>query len=206
MRHFELGQNSLEVCQSIISDNPIIEQIKLIAHVVRVNWRQVYDSPQKQASALLDGLKHENPLFSKDYNRGDFLKLSLDTLPFLEQNQVWSMTSKVLCYNREYKHIPMMNFHPEGNVSIEDIILAVNFITKNKRGILLNSGRYTHYYGDFLLDESEWPGFLGEFLAPCILVSPRYISHRLHHGYCSLRLTADFEFKPKIPDVIHLLP
>jgi len=37
---------------------------------------------------------------------------------------------------------------------------------------------------------------------PVILVSPRYIGHRLRDGYSTLRLTSDTTFKPKVPELI----
>ena len=99
----------------------------------------------------------------------------------------------------------MMNFHPEEGVGLDDVKKVLGHICSDKRGVLLDSGRYYHHYGDFLLEEDEWIQFMADFLIPSILVSPRYVGHRLHEGFCSLRLTADGEYKPKIPEVIEIL-
>mgnify|MGYP004190599807 FL=1 len=96
-----------------------------------------------------------------------------------------------------------MNFHPE-NIAREDIKKAINYISHGHNGVLLDSGRYQHYYGNFLLNESEWKKFISEFLMPTVLVSPRYIGHRLYDGYCALRLTADDKYKTKIPEVVEI--
>lgn len=98
----------------------------------------------------------------------------------------------------------MMNFHPDA-ASQDDVTQALQYICRGKQGALLESGRYLHYYGDFLLNEQEWPKFMAEFLMPCTLVSPRYIGHRLYDGYCTLRLTADKTSKPKIPEVVRII-
>ena len=98
----------------------------------------------------------------------------------------------------------MMNFHPD-NVPNDIIEKALSYICKSKKGVLLDSGRFFHYYGDFLLNEKEWIKFMAEFLMPCVIVSPRYIGHRLYYGDCTLRLTADSKYKPKIPTVIKIL-
>ena len=98
----------------------------------------------------------------------------------------------------------MMNFHPE-NISTNEIIKILKHICKEKHGVFLKSGRYYHYYGNFLLSEKQWENFVTEFLMPTILVSPRYIGHRLNNGYCTLRLTTDKKYKPKIPRAIKII-
>ena len=76
---------------------------------------------------------------------------------------------------------------------------------EDNKGVLLDSGRFQHYYGDFLLDENEWIQFMAEFLMPTFLVSPRYIGHRLYDHYCTLRLTSNNQYKPKVPEVVEIL-
>ena len=78
-------------------------------------------------------------------------------------------------------------------------------ITDNREGVFLDSGRYFHYFGNFVLSNEEWSQFNGAFLMPCILVSPRYIGHRLINGYNTLRLTNDNAFKTKIPEVVEII-
>jgi len=201
----KIGQNSLEVCKEIVRNHTEISEIYLIAHAVLLNWRQINNTAEKQIENLLQGLVIDNPLKKQIYSRKDFLGLRIQDLERLGDNIVWSMTSKVKCLDGSIKHIPMMNFHPESNLTVPKIIEIIKRITNNKKGFFLETGRYYHYYGNFLLTEKEWLRFLSRFLATCVLISPRYIAHRLYDGYCTLRLTTDAEFKPKIPKIIKLV-
>jgi hypothetical protein len=204
MVEFQLGQNALDVCKVIIDHQQDISIVRLIAHKVDTNWRQRYTTTPEKLEYMLEGFEHPQPIKDQEYSREEFSQLTLDDLYNLGKNQVWSITSRVQCANKKTKHLPMMNFHLEGG-SKEDIKKALKYICGDKRGVLLDSGRFQHYYGDFLLDENEWIKFMAEFLMPTILVSPRYIGHRLHDGYCTLRLTADDQYKPKIPEVVEIL-
>lgn len=204
MLNFSLNQNSLEVAQTIIENHREIISIKLISHKVETNWRQLYKSTEDKVLNLNRSFIHTLPIQQKIYKREEFIKLKLNDLNKLGDSQVWSLCSKVECEDGEYKHIPMMNFHPEG-ISLEIIKQSIKHIYPNKNGVILHSGRFFHYYGNFLLSENEWIKFMAAFLMPCVLVSSRYIGHRLHDGYCSLRLTTDTKYKTKIPEVILVL-
>jgi hypothetical protein len=204
MSEFQLGQNALDVCKVIIDHQPDISMVRLVAHEVGTNWRQLYQTIPEKLEHMLDGLEHSRPIKNQEYYRQEFSQLALDDLYNLGENQVWSITSKIRTSDGKTKHLPMMNFHPE-NGSEEDIKKALKYICGNKRGVLLDSGRFQHYYGDFLLDENEWIKFMAEFLMPTVLVSSRYVGHRLHDGYCTLRLTADGQYKPKVPKVVEIL-
>ena len=98
----------------------------------------------------------------------------------------------------------MMNFHTV-DISLDKIKTVTKHICPNYDGVILSSGRFFHYYGNKLLTEDEWLKFMADFLMPCVLVSPRYIGHRLFDKYCTLRLTADKTYKTKIPEVIDVV-
>ena len=98
----------------------------------------------------------------------------------------------------------MMNFHPD-NVSLDAINESLKIICPNSKGVILETGRFFHYYGMSLLSEEKWLQFMAEFLMPCVVVSPRYVGHSLYDGYCSLRLTTDTKYKTKIPEVIAII-
>ncbi len=153
---------------------------------------------------LSEGFDHTIPLQNHWYPRERFGQLRLSDLGELDPRHVWSVNSVVRCCDGIYRHIPMMNFHLEEDATEDDMCKGIEHICFEQKGVLLESGRYYHYYGDFLLDEKGWYKFLGEFLMPCVLVNPRYVGHALNDGYCSLRLTADFIHKPKIPTVIKI--
>ena len=204
MTKFQLGQNALDVCKVIINHHPEILVVRLVAHKVDNNWRQRYQATSEKLKYIIEGFEHSRPTKEQKYSREEFSLLTLDDLSNLGENQVWSITSKVQCVDGKIKHLPMMNFHPEKGPR-GDIKKALKYICGDHGGVLLDSGRFSHYYGDFLLDESEWMRFMAEFLMPIVLVSPRYVGHRLYDGYCTLRLTADGKYKPKIPEVVEIL-
>ena len=204
MKKFQIGQNSLDVCKVILDHHPEISTVRLITHKVKTNWRQRYQTPSEKLKNMLAGFEHPQPIKKQQYSRKKFDQLSLDDLRNLKTNQVWSITSKIQTTDGQAKHLAMMNFHPE-NASLQDIKKALKYICGNKSGVLLDSGRFWHYYGDFLLSENEWIQFMVEFLMPTVLVSPRYISHGLYNNYNTLRLTTNDKYKPKIPEVIEII-
>lgn len=201
---FRLGQNSLEVVQSIVEKHPEIQGLKIVSHEVFVNWRQLYKDSKDKILKIEESLTHSVPLEERSLSRDEFLKLSLASLSNPQDNKVWSFCSLVTCSDGSRKHIPMMNFHPI-DVSVDELKIAISIISRTYDGVFLSSGRFYHCYGDALLDHSEWIKFMTDFLMPCILVSPRYIGHRLFDGYCTLRLTADQTHKTKVPVVIDIL-
>lgn len=204
MKKFHIGQNSLEVCKVIVKNNIEISDVKLIFHRVGINWRETYKSTYLKYKNLEVGLKHDKPIRTLLFKRKQFLGLELKDLAEKRGNGVWSIISKINCKDGSVRHIPMMNFHPESG-SVRAIKKALKLITRNKKGCLLHSGRFYHYFGNYLLRENEWIKFVANFLMPCTIVSPRYIGHRIYDGYCTLRLTRDEKFKPKLPEVIEVL-
>ncbi|MBI1805632.1 MAG: hypothetical protein HYR76_01120 [Ignavibacteria bacterium] len=201
MHTVKLNDDALIVIQSIVEHHVEIVSLQLIAHTVGLNWRQRYATSKLQLSNLESAFYQDKPLQRLNYQREEFRNLSLDNLPEVESHVVWSMTSKVLCSDAQFRHIPMMNFHPTFG-SLLDIIKAIRLVCGTEPGFLLASGRYFHYYGNFLLNEREWEKFLASFLMPCCLVSPRYIGNRLLAGECTLRLTTNAMYKPVIPRVV----
>ncbi len=174
-----------------------------------INWRQVY--AETKTEHLEESLVHATPLRNRWWYRDDFFNLTMGRMEETAEHEVWSVNSKVECFGTEgfhspyHMHIPMMNFHFEGCANEGDMVKTINHICQNQDGAILKSGRYYHYYGNALMKDDEWHKFLAQFLMPCVLVSPRYIGHALHDGYCSLRLTADKTFKPTIPTVTKVL-
>ncbi len=204
MAFLKLNDNSLSVCKYIVQQYSEILAIELVAHKVGKNWRQVYSGKEEKLAHLSSAFIQTLPLRRVRYERDKFMSVVCEDLPKVGKHCVWSISSKVWCKDQKYRHIGMMNFHSETG-SLDDIIYSIQQICGHKPGILLNSGRYFHYYGNFLLGEDEWRRFMVSFLMPCVLVSPRYIGHRLYAGYCTLRLTVDQSYKPVVPYVVHIL-
>ena len=205
MSKFYLGQSSLDVYKAILRDYSDVYTIKLIAHEVGVNWRQSHPTILDKLENVVSAFQHSKPLQELEYTKDEFSQLSFNDLPILKENLVWSISSKVTFYDKSTKHIAMMNLHPEEGFQLEDVKKVLRHIYSNKNGVLLDSGRFHHYYGDYLMEEDEWLKFIAQFLMPTVLVSPRYIGYRLMDGYCTLRLTADNKYKTKIPRVIGVL-
>lgn len=201
---FQIGSNPLEVVQAIAKNNKDIASLKIISHKVSINWRQRCVDSKTKISNLIESLEHPKTTREKVFSREEFINLALDDLEKLPDDEVWSLISLVEISNGNKMHIPMMNFHPV-DISLEDLKFAIKNICKNFNGALLSSGRFFHYYGNSLLNENEWTKFMTDFLMPCVLVSPRYIGHRLFDGYSTLRLTSDKFVKTKVPEVIDIL-
>jgi hypothetical protein len=203
MIDFKLKQTSLEVVQNILENNEEVISIEVISHKVGINWRQLHGSEQDKIQNINHAFDHPKPCKRKIYSREEFLGLTLNSLEKIAADEVWSVCSRVKCFGGKYKHIPMMNFHLE-DVSLDVVKKSLKYILPTTRGVILESGRFFHYYGASLLSENEWRKFMAEFLMPCVLVSPRYIGHRLYAGYCSLRLTTDITYKTKVPEVVDI--
>ena len=155
---------------------------------------------------LLESFDHGGITNVYNLDRDVYLNLDLSrfTKDFSEY-EVLSFCSKVKLKDGSLRHIAMMNFHPEENVDLTHIRRAIQYICGSREGVLLDSGRYYHYWGNFLLSEIEWMKFLGDFLMPTVIVSPRYIGHQLFNGSCTLRLTSDLTYKPQVPTVIETI-
>jgi hypothetical protein len=199
-----LGLTSLEMLQKIISYHHTISSVCLIRHEVQLNWGQKYDSTGRILTHFDEALIQEIPLEVKNLSVEMFL--ALHQSDFLsEGHQVWSFTSRVQLVDGTYRHIPMMNFHPLEQVSLDSITEFVQLSEPAQKGVLLESGRYFHYYGYSLLDQDEWLQFNARFLMPMILVRSRYIGHRLRDGYSTLRLSNDSQYKPLVPHVVRII-
>lgn len=199
-----LQHNSLEVFQYIVSLQPVVTSVRLVAHPVSLNWRQKYGDAISKVSHIDTAFEHAQPWEVRSYTREEFLLLRLADIQDKRGKYVWSVCSKVVCENGEERHVPMMNFHPE-TVSLDVLTSITKRICLGYEGAMLHSGRYFHYYGNSLLSERQWIEFMADFLMPCVAVSPRYIGQRLFDGYCTLRLTTDGRYKTKIPEVIALI-
>lgn len=205
---FEVGMSSLDVCKLIVTSYPDIEQIQIISHTVELNWRQKYPSVGEKVKALDEAFDYHiyGSRKIRQWKRVKFLSINVtEVAKDLEVQEVYSFTSKVRLVNGKYMHIPMMNFHPEEGVSIDHIERIVERICGRQQGVLLATGRYYHYFGNFLLAEDDWVKFMGAFLLPCIAVSPKYIGHRLLDGYSTLRLTTEPKYKSCLPTVIRII-
>ncbi len=198
----KIGQTALEVCQTIIDNYPSIITVRIRSHTVGKNWRQINTTLEEKLSDLQSSFFHGGQTGERIYRREDFL--ALRTFEPLPENEVWSFCSRVGCADGKCRHIAMMNFHPEEGIGLADIKRVMQYLCGSGKGALLETDRYHHYYGNFLLEEKEWHPWMANFLMPCI-VSPRYIGHMIWRGHCFLRLSTDSTFKTKTPRVVDLV-
>lgn len=177
-------------------------QLELIEHAVAENWRQRHDTPRKQIDALPHSLVHAGP-FAGNLVRVGEARSHMPALAGDSSARAISVTSRVWDEKGQHVgHLAIMNLHPVGFRDNEEVRGAVGQVVNGQPGHLLGSGRYLHYYGRWLLGVTDWPRFLSQFLMPCVLVSPRYIGHSLHRGFCALRLNAAPPHKPTVPALI----
>lgn len=202
-----LSSSSFDVCKHIIDCHPSIASVQVISHSVGVNWRWKYQSPQDKSKYLCECFENNCPPLKKyHFDRSDFLSLDLSQITIsLDEHEVLSFVSKVRLYDGNYMHLPMMNYHMEDDVTLKYVEEATNYICGNREGFILSTGRYFHYYGNFLIASHIWQKFMAAFMLPCVIVSPGYMGHRLIDGYATLRLTTDSKYKSFLPTVIQLI-
>lgn len=198
---------SLHVIQSIATLHQF-DEITFLKHSVGINWRQRHPDDQKVNHLGEDCFGHNDSKDTKMYpvKRSRLSELTVEYLLGVSaSNEVFSVGSKVQKDGEEF-HIPMMNFHPEvenGREFVVNCLLALQERNPDlvPPGVLVDSGRYFHYYGMGLIPAASFNQYLAAFLMPSVLVSPRYIGHSLSEGQCSLRITHDKTFKPQLPKV-----
>ena len=207
---FEIGMNSSEVIRNIVRYQRDIAAITLVLHHVSINWRQEHTDPSSQISNYKTSLHQVDPVRIRMVSREDVLsdletEIGKTKKSYENEHAVVSVASRVNLVYGGIRHIPMMNFHPE--IGHDQLRAVINFLREigEKEGVILESGRYFHYYGNRLISEREWIKFSATFLKPVVLVSPRYIGQVFHNNYSTLRLTKDDTYKPRIPSVVHIL-
>ncbi|HEU5155538.1 MAG TPA: hypothetical protein VFU43_00955 [Streptosporangiaceae bacterium] len=176
--------------------------LEFIMHTVGLNWRQRYISLRQRVEALDEALvseRAESMLIAINDEAG-ILRL-FETAE--RQRRALSVASRVWETRQKFSgHLALMNLHPEGYLDESELSKAVLRVSGGIPGYLLESGRYYHFYGARLLDQEEWLDFVGRFLMPCTLVSPRYVGHSINRRYCALRLNSVPPYKPSMPRLI----
>lgn len=197
--------SALEVAQVIVARYSIIAEVALHRHQIVPIWRRRY--PADQLSAHLDEViptaNHKPQLAI--LRRDEFLALSQAKLAQEQQPQeVTSICSRVTLStpDRDTAHLPIMNFTTGKAVTCQNIELMMHAVCGAREGVLLESGRSYHYYGNFLLTNEQWIRFMAICLLHSPLVSADYIAYRLLGGMAMLRLTTCPPLKPNIPVVI----
>jgi hypothetical protein len=182
---------------------PTEYHLELITHPVGTNWRERYRSPPSQILAIGESLIQSGPFEGELVRLADLAVVLTALRMSASRGRALSMTSRVYDGQCVFAgHLAMMNLHPVGFTSADELCRALHAVCKDFPGLLLCSGRFYHYYGFRLLDQPSWLQFLAQLLMPCTLVSPRYIGHSLYRGFCSLRLNRVAPHKSVVPHVV----
>lgn len=206
----QLGDDALHVVQYICAQNGV-QFVNLVKHSVGVNWRQRISDEDKPNNIDLECFRHNGSYGELMHEEtvacsGLYKLCEADLEAKCEKDEVYSICSDVKDESDSKKHLTMMNFHPERG-GLEFVLDALKALRQQEPelvspGVVLASGRYWHYYGYGLIEEPEMGKYLSYFLMPAILVSPRYIGHRLYEGRGMLRLTGGATAKPGVPKVV----
>lgn len=201
---FKIGMNSLEVFQTIVSNHKEIFSIRIIEHPAGKNWRELNEKANAKLNSLDERFDIKPAIQEINLKREDFLKLTFDKLLKLRkfENNVLSIHGTIKLDNGKEGFIPMMNFHLEKNVDLKFIKKTLE-IMGEKDGVILDSGRYFHYYANRIVNHNDWLKFIGCMLLPTIIVTEGYIGYSLIRG-TTLRLTSN-NVKTKIPSVIKII-
>lgn len=177
--------------------------VELIVHPVGVNWRERHRTPRSQALAVHESLMQPGPFEGRLIQVADLAVTLPGLLGPVPAGRAVSVTSRIYDDERTFVgHLAIMNLHPVGFRSTDELCQALQTVCGEFQGLLLASGRFHHYYGFRLLDSSSWLRFLAQFLMPCTLVSPRYVGHSLYRGFCALRLNKAGPYKAVVPHVV----
>jgi hypothetical protein len=190
-----------ELLVNLVKDDlclPPDHQIELIRHGVGVNWRQRFRTPREQIGALDESVSHHGPFYGDRVSISDLAptlanRAGVSSSALSVVSRVWDVRGK------QVGHLALMNLHPVGFASADELRQAIDRVTNGLPGYLVSSGRYFHYYGIQLLSSEDWLRFLAQFLMPCVLVSPRYIGHSVYRGFCALRLNSVPPHKAALP-------
>ena len=114
---------------------------------------------------------------------------------------VLAISSRVKLKDGTIAHIPMMDF--KCAPTSENVNVAKEGFKQidQEHGVLLNSGKSFHYYGDTLMSDGQWRAFLGHSLLLSEFIDDRYIGHALINNECRLRISTT-RLNPFIPTVV----
>ena len=165
-----------------------------------------------EIGAAGDGELRSTVLHQALYHRGEHegqVDSELDLDPFLADlatgkfvmmpdREMVALTSQVVTTEGKMLHLPMLDFRLPS--AIDTLPVALDVLTAlGAPGLLVDSGRSYHYYGNQLMTFSELARFLGraQLLSP--LVDQRWVGHQLVSGKCALRVSTDPERSPEPP-------
>ncbi|MEK7154792.1 MAG: hypothetical protein AAB697_01545 [Patescibacteria group bacterium] len=127
----------------------------------------------------------------------------------LGEGEQLAISSRIKLVSNEVAHLPMMDFQtPKGKLGLQ--LVRERFQHAGiSNGWILETGKSYHYYGNNVLNQEQWLGFMGLCLLTSVVhtrdnieqvADPRYIGHSLRRGCNTLRITTrgDKDFIPRI--------
>ncbi|MFC1789657.1 hypothetical protein ACFLYY_01625 [Patescibacteria group bacterium] len=195
--------NAINVIQEIVDKDITIRALGFYVYKPQENVSELLDKPF--ISRLL---YHDSPTGKEVWvNREEILSTNKTSVMIgdLEQGTVLAVISKIRLGKNKIAHIPMMDFYNKKEGKEQTLGDIRSFLERvGHKGVILHSGRSFHFYGNFLMNETEWMSFLGDCMLSG-LADPRYIAHNLKDGYGILRITACSPLRPMFPKVVSLV-
>ncbi len=198
------GMKAPEALEAVIRKHPEIDKFTIVRYKdkLRLPERttvQVVDDPSKflAQAAVHDNEADQEEDISPTALGPEFWKHLFE----LPEDFVLAASSKLRLKDGSLAHLPMIDFKcPPTDQNIE---LAKDAFAKigQTDGMLLNSGNSFHYYGQTLMNETEWRAFLGHCLLLADFIDTRYVGHALINNECRLRLSTA-PLNPFIPTVV----
>jgi hypothetical protein len=201
-----VGMKAPEALEAIIRKLPEIDSFTVVRYrdKLRLPERTTAQSTEDPSKFIAQAAVHDDegdqPESLPRMALGPELWERLFKLP---TNFVLAASSKVQLKDGNVAHLPMIDFKcapTERNIELAKKAFAKIGQTD---GVLLNSGNSFHYYGERLMTEREWIGFLGHCLLLSDFIDTRYVGHALINNECRLRLSPT-PLNPFIPTVVHV--
>ena len=199
---FRTGMTAVEVVAEIVRQNPVISALAFYAYAPKQNVCEMKSLPFVDRLLLHDSAAGKEKWLSRaEITQDNLYKMIGD----LKEGRVLSVLSKVVLKRQETLHVPLMDFSEGSLEPSHNLARIVSFLecAGYGNGVVLFSGRSFHYYGNYLMDERKWRGFLGDCLLSG-LADPRYVGHREKDGYGILRISA-CSLRPRMPKVVSIL-
>ncbi len=115
----------------------------------------------------------------------DYLRKRSADIP---EGHILTISSQVTLNDLTSVHLPMLDFRISPSQEGLSIVAAV-LDEMGIDGIVLDSGRSYHFYGQLLLSAEQLRCFLGRALLFTPIVDYRWIAHQLIEGACALRIS-----------------
>lgn len=199
------GMKATEAFEILIRRIPEISSVFVIKYhdKLRLGERLSADLAENPSGFISQAAVHDNALDEETEVpsaelRPDFWNRAMREVA---EGFVLAISSKVKLKNGSFAHIPMMDFKcapTQGNIELAKKAFREIGYT---HGLLLNSGKSFHYYGNAVIDEQQWRAFLGHSLLLSDFIDTRYVGHALINNECRLRISTT-RLNPFVPTVV----